>query len=492
MSSGVSNVTAESTQVGRQLRQAREGRSLTLEHAAQSTRIRAHYLQALEEGNLSALPSNAQARGFLRAYASFLKLDADALLKTLDSSQTAVVPGIARPGGEIQPPAPAESQDAETVRLAQVPLASPPSTDGLEEPLETIPKTIPLSSEPPPVDETPLAQDIGPVEDSEDEGPDPIFAGIGLRLRRQRELLGLSLEDVERHTHLRHHYLVALEAGKLEGLPSPVQGRGMLNNYAAFLGLDPESLLLRFADGLQARLVARQAAQKSSRPAARHRKATLPAPLRRILSMDIVIGGAIALLLIIFIGWGAMRIMAMRNQQSPTSTAPSIAEVLLATATPTITLTPLPVTPTNPASQLLPPPAMATDALSGQPFPANAEGKVLIYVTVRQRAWMRVLVDGKAEFEGRVAPGTAFTYVGESQVEILTGNGAAIQVFYNQRDLGPLGTFGQVVDRIFTLQGIFTPTPTITPTPTETLPVTPTSPSTATPQPGQATAPALP
>ena len=35
------------------------------------------------------------------------------------------------------------------------------------------------------------------------------------------------------------------------GLPSPVQGRGMLKNYADFLGLESDTLLLTFADGLQ-------------------------------------------------------------------------------------------------------------------------------------------------------------------------------------------------------------------------------------------------
>ncbi len=96
---------------------------------------------------------------------------------------------------------------------------------------------------------------------AEPESAEAIFTEVGKLLLRQRELLGLSLEDIERHTHLRQHYLQALEAGDLEGLPSPVQARGMLNNYAAFLGMDPETLLLRFADGLQARLQAKRAVQ---------------------------------------------------------------------------------------------------------------------------------------------------------------------------------------------------------------------------------------
>jgi hypothetical protein len=41
----------------------------------------------------------------------------------------------------------------------------------------------------------------------------------------------------------------------------------MLSNYAIFLGFDPEPLLLRFAEGLQANLAARQALAASLLPA---------------------------------------------------------------------------------------------------------------------------------------------------------------------------------------------------------------------------------
>ena len=46
-------------------------------------------------------------------------------------------------------------------------------------------------------------------------------------------------------------YLQALEAGEFDHLPSSVQARGMLNNYAHFLDLDVDALLLTFAEGLQ-------------------------------------------------------------------------------------------------------------------------------------------------------------------------------------------------------------------------------------------------
>jgi cytoskeletal protein RodZ len=70
--------------IGKQLREAREARSLTLEQVSEATYMRLHYLQALEAGDFNSMPSSTQARGFLRTYANFLGLDTKALLASLE------------------------------------------------------------------------------------------------------------------------------------------------------------------------------------------------------------------------------------------------------------------------------------------------------------------------------------------------------------------------------------------------------------------------
>ncbi len=66
--------------IGASLREAREKRQLTLQQASDIIKVRPHYLQALENDDLSAIPSAAQARGFLRIYAEFLGLQVADLL----------------------------------------------------------------------------------------------------------------------------------------------------------------------------------------------------------------------------------------------------------------------------------------------------------------------------------------------------------------------------------------------------------------------------
>ena len=65
--------------IGNKLKAARESRRLTLDQAADITRVRALYLQALENDDFSVMVSAAQGRGFFRIYASFLGLNADEL-----------------------------------------------------------------------------------------------------------------------------------------------------------------------------------------------------------------------------------------------------------------------------------------------------------------------------------------------------------------------------------------------------------------------------
>jgi len=454
---------------GQQLRRERERRNLSIEQAVAATRIRAHYLQAIEADQFELLPSPVHKRGFVRAYAEYLGLDGEALI----GSETDTLPNAAA----TEKPA----QMGEAVLDSAIDQA--PLGGGKPEgaPIQTIGQQA--------------SQQL-------QQKAQAIFIDIGQQLKRQRELLGLSLEDVERHTHLRQHYLVALEAGDQAGLPSPVQGRGMLNNYAAFLGLNPDTLLLLFAEGLQTQLKSRQAALPGSNFSTRELSPDRSSPLegsfppetippgavyppspakraRRLFSPDFLIGGALAVFLIGFLFWGVIRIFSMVSNTEPSPTAPSIAEVLLATSTPSETPTPQPATPTSPSlSQLFPTLPIATGTLQegAPPESGPADSAVQVYLTIQQRAWMRVTVDGEIQFEGRVIPGSAYPFIGDSQVEVLTGNGAALQVFFNDADLGIMGETGQIVHQIFTSQGVLAPTPTAMPTPTQTLPVSATPP----------------
>lgn len=107
--------------------QAREAKGCTLEEAEESTRIRAHFLELLENGDFSALPGgDVQVRGFLRIYARFLDLPLDEVL--------------ARYNAEVHGQEPPETPPAATQSGSQIRQAE----DALS--VEFRPRDIPVSS----------------------------------------------------------------------------------------------------------------------------------------------------------------------------------------------------------------------------------------------------------------------------------------------------------------------------------------------------------
>jgi transcriptional regulator with XRE-family HTH domain len=69
--------------LGEVLAAKRGERGLTIEQAAAATRVRAHYLSALESDELERLVAPVYAKGHLRTYARFLGLDPEPLVKML-------------------------------------------------------------------------------------------------------------------------------------------------------------------------------------------------------------------------------------------------------------------------------------------------------------------------------------------------------------------------------------------------------------------------
>jgi transcriptional regulator with XRE-family HTH domain len=65
---------------------------------------------------------------------------------------------------------------------------------------------------------------------------------LGSLIHQKRESLGLSLEEVERHTHIRVKHLKAIETDDLSAIPSVTQARGFIHNYATFLGITPAEI----------------------------------------------------------------------------------------------------------------------------------------------------------------------------------------------------------------------------------------------------------
>jgi len=394
--------------VGKILKTAREEQGLSLEEISQLTKVNPKYLLAIEADNWDALPSIVQQKGFVRTYARVLEIDPGPLLGQLRS-------------------------------IVQ------------EDDLTLEPAAPDVPDSPPAVEQHPLEE-------------------IGSILKTQREHLGFTTPNVEDQIFIPERYLIAIENGSLEELPSTVQGKGMVKNYAQFLGLDPEPLLLSYADVLQKRLAKSREGipdVKTSSPLQVSIKRFLASPT--ILWVGVVIVfGSIAL-------WAGTLIFGAGGTLAvATATIPGVSDILLPTSTHSAT----PEAPISTQSEIevditptLEGDDIADDNAEATPTPGiTGNEKVQVQLIILQRTWVRVIVDNILAYEGRLLPGSVKLFGGELSIEVLTGNAAGVEVIYNQRDLGALGLYGEVIDRVFTAEGIATPTPTIsaTPTPSDT------------------------
>jgi cytoskeletal protein RodZ len=407
--------------IGEILKQTREEQELSLDEIAVLTKVRLKYLTAIESDQYEVLPSKVQIKGFIRSYARALNLDPAPLLNSLRSTLGA---------------------------------------EEISDPKTALP------------------------EQDQDDLPPQLLDEIGSSLKSQREKLGLSLEEVENQSYIPERYLQAIENGSLEELPSTVQGKGMLKNYAQFLGLDPEPLLLSYADVLQKRLS--ETRQKDPEPKT---PSTLQASIRRFFASPTILWVGVMLLIGLVTIWSGWLVFGSQGQDlESTSTIPGVADILLPTSTFTVTPINQETSPAEIELDITATPEIEDnqeddlEATPTQVFTGNE--KVQVQLVIVQRSWVRVTVDNAVAFEGRLLPGSVQLFGGELNIEVLTGNAGGVEVIYNQRDLGAMGLYGEVISRVYTAEGIVTPTPTITltPLPSETPTATPEPAATNTPE----------
>ncbi|PKN82915.1 MAG: hypothetical protein CVU46_17705 [Chloroflexi bacterium HGW-Chloroflexi-8] len=458
--------------LGQVLKETRESRGLSLADVSFQTKIREHYLDALEKDQISNLPSPVQGKGFLRNYASFLKLDEGQMLDAwyhpdhFVFEKESLSPNVSLQPDWIDQEQPKNVENKPEQDEPQVVIIHE-FTDGIQ---------------------TEEKHDVLP--EPELKASQKIFISIGTQLKKQREILNLSLEDIERFTNLRLHYLQALEAGNFDQLPSVVQGKGMLSNYSNFLNMNSDEILLRYAEGLQTRRNEQYDPKKldPNNPTQIKQPSITSPSWRRFITADLLIVGTLIVALFVFVLWGAANVS--RNQSKGSPTALSLSEVLLtepgpliSTAELTITSIPTQIVASNTDLTINPEGESPTVAIKKGLFPIN------LSIVANQRAYLRITSDNKVVFSGRVIPGNAYEFSGSDAIELLTGNASALDIYFNQQKIGSIGGTGEVKSLIFTAnQGYATPTaeftstPTITTNPTSTprptitstqLPVTP-------------------
>jgi hypothetical protein len=333
---------------------------------------------------------------------------------------------------------------------------------------------------------------------------------LGQLLRQARDDRELSLDDVKIKTRIAVPILESFESGMFDIADlSQVQVRGMLSNYASFLGLDPELVLNHYALAQSMNSRRRRGRQPapdsttSRRPTSDPRRATSESPrpvsevrrpqteprraqgdpttpnrgesfgTRRERRSTRRGRGFLNLLVIVTLALASFAVIAAITaellQRAPDTTVDPGVEVdpqTIADLPPTFTSTP-PPTPTTIRTPTLIPRS-----------PQNYQGEpVLVTVDFTQRAWVRMIVDGAELFTGLVRPSElTLEYRALNEIILSSSNAEALAVTYNGIPQPVYGGRGQSIEILYrpnnsvTIDAgaLFAPTSEFSPTATET------------------------
>jgi cytoskeletal protein RodZ len=141
--------------------------------------------------------------------------------------------------------------------------------------------------------------------------------GLPERLLAARERKGVDLYRAERDTKIRARYLAALERGDYRELPGAVYTKGFLRNYALYLGLDPDEVLLQWR---RERGDPREPQQVISVPR------PIAAPRRGLtFSPSLIVFALLVALVVVFMVWLGMQLLRFSKPPTIAVSDPAVA-----------------------------------------------------------------------------------------------------------------------------------------------------------------------
>jgi len=221
---------------------------------------------------------------------------------------------------------------------------------------------------------------------------------FGERLKREREMREVSLEELTKATRISTRFLLALENEDWEKLPGGVFGHGFVRTIARYLGLDEESLLGEYD-------MARggQALAEPAKPEER-----IPSPPKWLPMAAVVVVLLIVIALFYAGRYGWRRYAAHRAaKQSAVSSSPA-----------------------------------AASQNSSSPGAKAADSSLDLSVSTSATTRVRVMADGKLLLDTELPAGETRHFSAKQQFEVTAGDSSAVLLELNGQAMPPLGAPG--------------------------------------------------
>ena len=252
---------------------------------------------------------------------------------------------------------------------------------------------------------------------------------FGEHLKREREMRGVSLEEIATATRISTRFLQALENEQWERLPGGVFNRGFVRAVAHFLGLDEESLLAEYS------IVTNDKPQ-----VAVWAEAPPPRPRRGV---NVWVLG-VAVLLLAGGGWlayyEAKPLLDAWRHPAPAATPPKAPAA--------------PAASTGSSSN----PENSPAAAPVEPAPPLGPGPLELKIEAGRNTTLKVTADGKTLFDGRIEAGEQKRFQANQKFEISAGNSTALLLELNGQTVPPLGPPGEAGSVTLTHKDVKKPT----------------------------------
>ena len=421
--------------LGSQLKKIREERNIPLEAVASATHIRLAILQDLEDEEYSELSSTTQTKGFLKIYADYLGLPEQEIVVEEESTPNQDLSNSVSGNQNSDPEENSGSENETLLEEAEV-SAKPVKRE----------HAIPLVKK--------VLRKEKAENDSEEkfenltESSEELMA-IGRELAARRRYLNVGWEIIESETHIPKDQLKSIERGDLAAFINPMQFKGHLQAYARFLNLDVEAIMIRYADAIQKRRLEKTSQEQPIRKRIAKVLPPFLLNLKRFFTLDLFFGTLMIVGIVGFLVWGISRMRYTAEEPELTGTLPPVADVLLAEGTPTAFVVEETIEAEEDIVQLIP---------TSTPFyvPSENDSNLELVLLIRQNIWLKIISDGDVLFECRQLAGNVLTYLGEDEIELETGNIAAIEIIFNQTTVDTISDkLGTAARLLFTADGMF-------------------------------------
>lgn len=291
------------------------------------------------------------------------------------------------------------------------------------------------------------------------------MGAFGDRLRREREMRGITLNEITESTKISRRHLEALEGEHFDQLPGGVFNKGFVRAYARFLGIDEDRAVADYSAASN-----EQPEPEDKFPLEIHEQPNRALNPRR---SNLPLIFAIAALVGVLVGYGFWVKSKSHNSASgDSSRQPTPASVAgepqsSAATNPQPVASPAPeskdeaATATKqapaevaPAQRPAEPRRQAVPSDSADAPASGKENAFFVQIVAKEDSWVSIVADGKSVME-RVLPADKHKKIKAGKSLILrTGNAGGIEVSFNGRPLGALGNENEPRTLTFNASGL--------------------------------------